>query len=90
MSSISIHAPAGGATIPLANACCLKYISIHAPAGGATLFCHFRLSCYEFQSTRLREARRGDSQERLFKRTFQSTRLREARLVMGLFSSRRI
>ena len=33
---VSIHAPAGGATIAALHGFVMQYVSIHAPAGGAT------------------------------------------------------
>ncbi len=57
--TVSIHAPAGGATsesnITYNNA----LVSIHAPAGGATYYYYYLLSMGMFQSTRLREARQA-------------------------------
>ena len=79
---VSIHAPAGGATISLAPRWLLCRVSIHAPAGGAT-----RLS----DSSVLRDvvsihapAGGATATQQPFKINgkFQSTRLREARLAI--------
>ncbi len=40
--TVSIHAPARGATLDLLAAACIARVSIHAPARGATRVMHFR------------------------------------------------
>ena len=57
--TISIHAPAKGATMKLSIMAADKEISIHAPAKGATIYtvCNKRICC-KFQSTLPRRERR--------------------------------
>ncbi len=76
---VSIHAPAGGATLPHADLRHTLLVSIHAPAGGATKAMRKQLMNYPFQSTRLREARLVTAMICAHNAMFQSTRLREAR-----------
>ena len=57
LPSISIHAPAGGATQKLRDIFVAGTISIHAPAGGATDGLRLHRSAYLFQFTPLREGR---------------------------------
>ena len=81
LPTVSIHAPAGGATSTTSTAANIKPVSIHAPAGGATSsVTHVEVPDIPFQSTRPRGARLK-SEERftpvLFR--FQSTRPRGAR-----------
>ncbi len=56
-SLVSIHAPAGGATIEVTVVELDGKVSIHAPAGGATFARLPSVESILFQSTRLREAR---------------------------------
>ena len=59
-SGVSIHAPARGATTPRHHRPGTVEVSIHAPARGATVSCRMIDSlCAQFQSTPLREGRRG-------------------------------
>ncbi len=76
---VSIHAPAGGATVPAGD-------SDEDFMFQSTRLREARLQekpitqrKYPFQSTRLREARRDVIQNPLIQIAFQSTRLREAR-----------
>ncbi len=55
---VSIHAPAGGATVGEQGMPCVFPVSIHAPAGGATLIMQDTLDKDKFQSTRPQGARR--------------------------------
>ena len=57
--SISIHAPAGGATVLNAGYLATTFISIHAPAGGATSERELQSQTWRFQFTPLREGRRA-------------------------------
>ena len=56
---ISIHAPARGATFLVFGSIYATIISIHAPARGATKEMKAKTIDLEFQSTLLREERRG-------------------------------
>ena len=56
--SISIHAPAKGATSPAKSVNSSLVISIHAPAKGATCFLILRATSFEFQSTHPQRVRR--------------------------------
>ena len=56
--SISIHAPAMGATVVAISAIGIYMISIHAPAMGATWTTRNKFTTSPFQSTRPRWARR--------------------------------
>ena len=57
---ISIHAPAGGATIESVDKVPTNPISIHAPAGGATQYARLHtVVVFPFQFTPLREGRRS-------------------------------
>ncbi len=49
--TISIHAPARGATLSFFSAISIKKISIHAPARGATSMCGILNISLRFQST---------------------------------------
>ncbi len=79
LNRVSIHAPAGGATILFFTCIIRKSVSIHAPAGGATISLAGHIPFRGFQSTRPRGARR--TTRAYGKRTtgFQSTRPRGAR-----------
>ena len=55
--SISIHAPAGGATRNVGDQLAVHNISIHAPAGGATKMVSAGVTWTIFQFTPLREGR---------------------------------
>jgi len=58
LPTVSIHAPAGGATSTTSTAANIKPVSIHAPAGGATSsVTHVEVPDIPFQSTRPRGAR---------------------------------
>jgi len=62
--SVSIHAPAWGATKDwLREIDCRKDVSIHAPAWGATLTRQALVPLFLFQSTRPRGARRAKIKE---------------------------
>ena len=81
-SSISIHAPAKGATNSNAHTILRKTISIHAPAKGATNFDCFHLQCHHlFQSTHPRRVRHVVSELFGWHVQFQSTHPRRVRLV---------
>ena len=56
---VSIHAPAGGATLKVGEMCEVIGVSIHAPAGGATIVLSNDFCKRWFQSTRPRGARRS-------------------------------
>ena len=56
--AVSIHAPARGATFAALDKMPANAVSIHAPARGATRTSRRDLSCFRFQSTRPRGARR--------------------------------
>ena len=81
--TVSIHAPAGGATIRRAgNRACQCGVSIHAPAGGATLMLS---STSAFSSAVSIHAPAGGATRKNFSRNsrvhrFQSTRPQGARL----------
>ena len=80
MASISIHAPAGGATKPQLMTVAELYISIHAPAGGATSEIRNHKQRYRrFQFTPLREGRLGARLSSYNRDLFQFTPLREGR-----------
>jgi len=79
---VSIHAPARGATLGFSPCAERGFVSIHAPARGAT----YMESIYpsgdtRFQSTPLREGRRGADARDWQSIMFQSTPLREGRPV---------
>ena len=73
LPSISIHAPARGATGLHCEPDTVKDISIHAPARGATQKLIDKISGQAFQSTLPRGERRGSTEEREVKGIFQST-----------------
>ena len=77
---ISIHAPAGGATITLSHVLRKFRISIHAPAGGATRSRRSGQHRSKFQFTPLREGRPLCVPYDAYLLVFQFTPLREGRL----------
>src|SRR5260370_729081 len=62
LRTVSIHAPAWGATLSGNGATYFLPVSIHAPAWGATLLPALLLVPGRFQSTRPRGARRGSDE----------------------------
>ena len=70
---VSIHAPAGGATVMNASKVNQTTVSIHAPAGGATLLKDKFTPRYKFQSTLPRGERLPAFLRCLLPLMFQST-----------------
>ena len=84
---ISIHAPTWGATVIRGTINLNRAISIHAPTWGATSYYRDAYGLSVFQSTHLREVRRGKRVVANYNvDLFQSTHLREVR--PKFFSSR--
>ncbi len=78
--TVSIHAPAKGATGLYLRFGRGRWVSIHAPAKGATFRFNAVFHCIQFQSTRPRRARPGIKRWISWKFwLFQSTRPRRAR-----------
>ena len=73
IDSISIHAPASGATVTMVRMAKMVKISIHAPASGATLEVVEVVRRRVFQSTLPRVERRATSTWSCCRRVFQST-----------------
>ncbi len=65
LSHVSIHAPAGGATVVWLLPPGEEVVSIHAPAGGATLTTSMKKVLSRFQSTRPQGARLEEDAKRV-------------------------
>ena len=82
-AQVSIHAPARGATLDGVRRVFGVHVSIHAPARGATKHGYKSRSCWKFQFTRPRGARRLSITSFSGASLFQFTRPRGARHVEG-------
>ena len=78
---VSIHAPAGGATIAKVQKLADEMFQSTRPRGARQLAKSLCESLGRFQSTRPRGARHGISNVLIFQPMFQSTRPRGARLI---------
>ena len=79
--TVSIHAPARGATMKKLSSSELELVSIHAPARGATTAFCLIVNMETFLSTRPRGARQRRLTMICLRMVFLSTRPRGARLV---------